>query len=900
MVLAVAFISSLFSHTIAFVFGAIFSVVILGIAIILLLQSSDVGSSKRKRAKKRVKTVLHESQRLGNNGEYYTQFQNFGWMRISNVVLPIEQLFMDSSGKSTLYFLGGLGSDLAKSEQKLGHESFAPVEPIASTHHGYMISIKAMGSVAIFLVDAALQTSSYFVSRFLGERSAKLPHIAMELPPNTIIQRFEPPWTDAFVVLKNDRIFVYSSDETLRCLQVFHLQDFDVDFYPKLLPDHELFLRQNPLKLSPKKHGASEIKELYIYTLTGSEKEDWYILIRRATLSSNTKLEQDEFQTTTPTPSEIQETYLKAMKKLTNSIGSPESPKDPSTAWINALLGRIFVGFHANNPHIKNYLIQKLNSHRNTSANNSKASDKKPQVSIDRAESNRPVIATEASTKSFLGDIHVKDINIGDSLPVLTNARLVSFTPLGTLIADIDLKYTGGIRVEAATTATTRIPISTTATTTSTNPLAVSIKITRATATVRIMVKAFHETSRVWIGVHDGFDVGIQVEPVISERIVVQMRMVDLVVERRIKDALDEYFVLPNMDDFGFWPSGGYGGFFGNSSTGSGVDNVQNGGKNVVVKVASKDKNTNESIDYYGERISETVSENKDLDVNSTEEGIQYSYEKSISEEISENIIAGVPTSEFQLDKQNHDSDSQILVETFENETKTLKLHVIDHSTPVLPEIETLLNEKNENRNELNHAAYNKKTEKKPTGSFENISQIKNPRKSVFEFVGRWAEYMGTKAREYRAKEISRTLAKTALLTADIGLVYLGFKHRPGISSGRNYTQNGTNLRILQKRKLSIVNNCERDCEKLHIPHVSVRNSRGNSQIIIQTDSTDQKSTPDLYLLSSPVTEISNEELKELEKTEDGNEQLNQHKHPKQAHFYFADEESGYEARAVE
>ncbi|KAJ3070946.1 hypothetical protein HDU98_006018, partial [Podochytrium sp. JEL0797] len=226
------------------------------------------------------------------------------------------------------------------------------------------------------------------------------------------------------------------------------------------------------------------------------------------------------------------------MQKLTDSI----SLDDPASAWINALLGRVFVGFHSN-PKIKTYLIQKL--------------------------SRRSGAKTFA--QGFLSDILIQDLNIGDSIPVLSNPRLVSFSLDGDLVVDLDLNYTGGIRIEAATLATISVSRLNSLLTPFSIPLVVAIKINHIHATVRLKIKPFHETSRIWVGLHKNLEIGIQVEPVISNQLV-KLQMVNAVIEKRIKDALDEFIVLPNMDDFGFWPSGGRGGFFWDSVDEMGED----------------------------------------------------------------------------------------------------------------------------------------------------------------------------------------------------------------------------------------------------------------------------------------------------------------------------------------
>jgi hypothetical protein len=120
----------------------------------------------------------------------------------------------------------------------------------------------------------------------------------------------------------------------------------------------------------------------------------------------------------------------------------------------------------------------------------------------------------------------------------------------------------GGAKIEAATLATISLtgwenylkPISI--------PLTISIKINKFSARLRLLIKPFWESSRIWVGLHrDSLNLSVEVEPIISNKMI-RLGVVNAIVERRIKAALDEFLILPKMDDIGFWPFDGRGGFF--------------------------------------------------------------------------------------------------------------------------------------------------------------------------------------------------------------------------------------------------------------------------------------------------------------------------------------------------
>ena len=60
--------------------------------------------------------------------------------------------------------------------------------------------------------------------------------------------------------------------------------------------------------------------------------------------------------------------------------------------------------------------------------------------------------------ESFLGDIEVKDVDFGNSLPMITNPKLLNLSVDGGMEIQLDISYTGGIRVEAGTDATIEVP----------------------------------------------------------------------------------------------------------------------------------------------------------------------------------------------------------------------------------------------------------------------------------------------------------------------------------------------------------------------------------------------------------------------------------------------------------
>ncbi|KAJ3391934.1 hypothetical protein HDU84_005082 [Entophlyctis sp. JEL0112] len=617
----------------------------------------------------------HPSDVLGNNGDYEPQLLKVGWMRLSERPLSPDELFMD---------------------------------------------------------------------RFLG-KSATLPEIAMELPLSESHEDKKPHWEDFFAVLKRNVLFLYSSDEKLECLKVFHLNEFDVNIYlngigsmhptnnlehKQNLSDFEIYHRNHPIRLRKKDCSKeNHLNDIFVYVLTGSEKEDWNILMRRSS-----SIQQPYSH------AEAELAYTDALAKLAQSVGSSESPIDPSTAWINALLGRMFVGLHANS-NIKTYLMQKLGGRIGTNRN--------------------------AFASGFLGEITIRDLHMGNSLPVLKNPRIVSFSLDSDLVLDVDVTYTGGIQIETATEAKLSAlnPIFNSQFDV---PFVVSIKVSNVTATLRLKIKGFQETSRVWVGLHDNLKIGIQVEPMISNKLV-QLQLVDQIIEHRIKDALTEFIILPNMDDFGFWPFGNQGGFFGTVSgdcqTACEVQKTSYSHEKSLNDLESHSKFTQAPDNSLAEdNLTESPANGNSQTIHSPNES-NISYSSSILTDTNSSNPP-VVTSEFSVDKTQYDSDSEILLETVAEQARSQKLHAVNTTFP------DSSSEENDGPEELEAASVNANLD---ANQLESQNE-KNPRRTVFEFAGRIAEYTGNKFREYRVKQIARTAGKTAALAMELGLGYLGYK----------------------------------------------------------------------------------------------------------------------------
>ena len=187
---------------------------------------------------------------------------------------------------------------------------------------------------------------------------------------------------------------------------------------------------------------------------------------------------------------------------------------DQSTQWFNALLGRMFINV-CKSKRFESIILKKFN--RKTSRL------KKP---------------------FFIGDIIVKQVTIGDVLPMLGKCQLHSFEPSGEVNVSADLLYTGGFRVQVETTAKLDLPKMKPIVI----PLVLAIIVRRIFGRILLRIKA-PPTDRLWIGFYELPEMDLKIEPIISTK-AINLSMVHSIIQKRIEDIIMEFMVLPMMDDW--------------------------------------------------------------------------------------------------------------------------------------------------------------------------------------------------------------------------------------------------------------------------------------------------------------------------------------------------------------
>ncbi|KAG0284472.1 hypothetical protein BGZ97_008191, partial [Linnemannia gamsii] len=198
------------------------------------------------------------------------------------------------------------------------------------------------------------------------------------------------------------------------------------------------------------------------------------------------------------------------------------------SAWLNALLGRIFLGVYKT-PQIKDMVFQKM-------------VDKLSRVRLP----------------NFLNDMRMKSVHLGDGVPLITRPKLLALKPNGDMVMDLSLLYQGGFRAEveaeAVVTVTKKI-----------QPIKVSLvlvmTLVRLEGRVQVWVKP-PPCNRIWYGFYNKPQVEMKIEPVVSDKHI-KSNLIIKAIENKMLEAIAETMVLPNMDDIPFSDSEGVGGIFG-------------------------------------------------------------------------------------------------------------------------------------------------------------------------------------------------------------------------------------------------------------------------------------------------------------------------------------------------
>lgn len=311
-----------------------------------------------------------------------------------------------------------------------------------------------------------------------------------------------------FVVLRHGHLMLYDDSEQVEVRLVISLAHHNVSIYggAEPIPEGELWIKRNAICLAKKSSLDFESKPYYFFSENCSDKEDFYFALLQ---------NQEIRRNTHDNPPRPQQYEVKDIISLVQKLHSSE--EQLQTRWINALIGRGFLALY------------------------------KTQTVEDLIREKITKKISRVKKPAFLSGIVLKNINMGESAPFITNPRLKELTIDGDCYAEADVKYGGNFRLEIAATA--RID------------LGARFKVREVNLLLAVVVKKIEghglirfkppPSNRVWVSFETMPDMEMTIEPIVSSR-QITYTIILRAIESRIREVIAETLVIPHWDDVPF------------------------------------------------------------------------------------------------------------------------------------------------------------------------------------------------------------------------------------------------------------------------------------------------------------------------------------------------------------
>jgi hypothetical protein len=324
-------------------------------------------------------------------------------------------------------------------------------------------------------------------------------------------------------------LMLYDNEDQLEVRHVISLAHFRTDIYAggDKIPEGELWIKRNCRLLGchtiniimltipgirlVQQHDNDtfdDTKSFYLFSDNCSEKEDFY----HAMLQAQEHHQDHNARDAPPIPLKFDTTDL---VKLVQQLHASE--ENLHTRWINALIGRVFLGVYKT-AEIKNFIATKI----------TKKIARVPKPAL-------------------ISSVTLRSIDMGTLPPFLTNPKLKELTVDGDLVVEADISYKGNFRIEIAAIA--RIDLGARFKAREVTLVLAAI-LKRLDGHILIRIKP-PPSNRLWMTFETPPRMEMSVEPIVSSR-QITYGVILRAIESRIREVLNETLVLPNWDDMPF------------------------------------------------------------------------------------------------------------------------------------------------------------------------------------------------------------------------------------------------------------------------------------------------------------------------------------------------------------
>ena len=254
--------------------------------------------------------------------------------------------------------------------------------------------------------------------------------------------------------------------------------------------------------------------QFFLYFDNNMEKEDWYFKLINACKNSTYKINKlDNMSLLNPAIS-AKTAHLNThdILMLIQNLNSTEGQLQ--SKWFNALLGRIFLSLQQTdtlNKFIWDKIYKKL------------------------LKINKP---------GFLDDFVIEKVDVGNSIPFITNPKLIELTPEGSTKIGLNLIYNGNLEIIIST----KVNINLGSRFKSREvTLKISVKVKKLVGPLIILMKP-PPSNRLWYAFQREPIMDLDIEPIVSSS-KLSYTVITNAIKSKFADAIKESLVVPYMDD---------------------------------------------------------------------------------------------------------------------------------------------------------------------------------------------------------------------------------------------------------------------------------------------------------------------------------------------------------------